>query len=139
MFLILNKGDQMKDKIRLVIPKKSEYVSVVRLTTSSISSLNDLNIEDIEDLKVILSEICVFFINNIDKNDKSIEIEYTILKDKLETTIIDTNEGNLSQDFKDNSKLCMLIIESLADKYEIDYQKKKIMFTKNINRNLRSK
>ena len=122
----------MKDKIRLVIPKKSEYVSVVRLTTSSISSINGLNIEEIEDLKVILSEICVFFINNIKQNDKSIEIEYNIFEDKLEIIVIDLNEGILSQKPKNNSELCMLIIESLADKYEIDYQKKKILFTKNI-------
>ncbi len=138
MFLIL-KGEQMKDKIKLVIPKKSEYVSVVRLTTSSISNLNGFNIEDIEDLKVILSEICVFFINSIDYDDKCIEIEYCIFEDKLETTVIDTNVGKLSQDNKDNSKLSMLIIESLADKFEIDYLNKKIMFTKFINKKLRSK
>lgn len=119
------------DKITLEIPKKSEYVSVTRLTTSSISNIKQFNIDDIEDLRVIISEICVFFINNIENNEKPLKIKYNIFEDKLNVIVRDLNDGILSEEAQKNSKMCMLIIESLADTYDINYKEKEIIFTKN--------
>lgn len=118
------------ENVKLVIPKKSEYLSTIRLTTSALSSINGYNIDDIDDLKVILSEICIFFINSIEKNDKPFEIEYFIEENKLKIEVCDLNDGEITDISKEKSEMCILIIESLADKYIVDLKNKKICFEK---------
>jgi len=118
------------ENVKLIIPKKSEYLSTIRLTTSALSNINEYNIDDIEDLKVIISEICNFFINNIEKNVKPLEIEYFIENDTFKIEVSDLNEGEITENNKINSEMCILIIESLADEFEIDLENKKISFEK---------
>ena len=118
------------ENVKLIIPKKSEYLSTIRLTTSALSNINEYNIDDIEDLKVIISEICNFFINNIEKNVKPLEIEYFIENGTFKIEVSDLNEGEITENNKINSEMCILIIESLADEFEIDLENKKISFEK---------
>lgn len=121
------------EKVKLILPKRSEYISTIRLTTSALSNIGgDFNIDIIEDLKVIVSEICIFFINNISNNDKPLEIEYLIEKSLFKVIVTDLNEGEINKDNKTNSEMCMLIIESLSDRYEIDLESKKLSFEKNL-------
>lgn len=121
------------EKVKLILPKRSEYISTIRLTTSALSNIGgDFNIDIIEDLKVIVSEICIFFINNINNNDKPLEIEYLIEKNLFKVIVTDLNEGEINKDNKTNSEMCMLIIESLSDCYEIDLENKKLSFEKNL-------
>lgn len=120
------------EKIKLILPKKSEYISTIRLTTSALSNIDGgFNIDIIEDLKVIVSEICIFFINNISNNNKPLEIEYIIEKNLFRVIVTDLNDGEINKDNKINSEMCMLIIESLSDRYEIDLKNKKLSFEKN--------
>lgn len=121
------------EKIKLEIPKKSEFISSIRLTTSSISNIYNLNIDKIEDMKVIVSEICIFFINNIKKNSEPFLIEYYLENDNIKIEVTDKNDEKLSEDAILNSEMFSLIIDSLADKYNIDYNKNKIVFETIIN------
>lgn len=121
------------DKINLNIPKKSEYMSTIRLTTSALSNLYGFNVDEIEDLKVIISEVCSFFINNVEKKDKPLYIEYQLESNKLAVEVFDNNEGLITEKSKENSEMCIMIIESLADNCIFDLEKKKIVFEKNIN------
>ena len=121
------------EKINLSIPKKSEYMSTIRLTTSALSNLSGFNIDDIEDLKVIVSEVCTFFINNIPSNEKPLCIEYQVEEDKMTVEVSDQNEGRIVEKDKANSEMCIMIIESLADDYKFDLENKKIIFEKNLN------
>lgn len=121
------------DKINLTIPKKSEYMSTIRLTTSAISSMNDFNIDDIDDLKVIISEVCTFFINNVEQKSEPIKIDYNICKNSIKVEVSDLNEGEVTENNKTNSEMCIMIIESLADNYTFDLENKKIVFEKNMN------
>lgn len=120
------------DKINLNIPKKSEYMSTIRLTTSALSNLNGFNIDDIEDLKVIISEVCTFFISNIEENNKPLSIEYQVEEEKLIVEVSDLNDGKIDEKNKANSEMCIMIIESLADNYNFDLENKKIIFEKNL-------
>jgi len=122
------------DNISLTIPKKSEYMSTIRLTTSALSNVSCFNIDDIEDLKVIISEVCTFFINNIEKNSHPLKIEYFIGHNSLKVEVSDLNEGNITEKNKSNSEMCIMIIESLADNYNFDLENKKIIFEKNMNK-----
>lgn len=117
-----------KDVIKLSIPNKPEFVSVVRLTASSVASRMGFNIEEIEDIKVAIAEACTSVIkfeslqedenNNIDiefqlsKNELTIIVKGLstgICKESLEKShILDTEEANLG----------MFIIKSLMDDIE---------------------
>ena len=48
----------MADIIRFSVPRKPEYVGVVRLAISSAANTAGFNVEDIEDIKVAVSEVC---------------------------------------------------------------------------------
>lgn len=121
------------DKIKIEIPKKSEFISCIRLTTSSISNNYNLDIDKIEDMKVIISEICIFFINNIKKNNEPFLIEYFLESDKIMISVTDRNDEKLSEKTILDSEMFSLIIDSLADNYNIDYDNNKIVFETIIN------
>ena len=53
----------MKDKIKLNVPSKKEYISIVRLTASSLANNMDLSVDEIEDIKVCISEACINIVN----------------------------------------------------------------------------
>lgn len=115
------------DNIFLKIPKKSEYMSTIRLTTSAVSNLKGFNVDDIEDIKVIISEACTFFINNIDQITEPLNISYEI-SDNIKIEVTDLNEGSISDDSLND--MSIMIIESLSDKYDFDLKNKKITFEK---------
>lgn len=118
------------DNIKLIIPKKSEYISTIRLTTSSLSNIDGFDIDEIEDLKVIVSEVCIFFINNVVSNEKPLEIDYLIENDIFKVEVTDLNDGEFIVNNGINNEMCVLIIKSLSDKYKIDIENKKISFEK---------
>lgn len=121
------------EKIKLTIPKKSEYMSTIRLTTSALSNLKGFNIDEIEDLKVIISEVCTFFISNVESNSEPLEINYEISGNNLIVEVTDLNSGEISEENRTNSDMCVMIIESLADNHNFDLKNKKIIFEKCIN------
>lgn len=118
------------DNIVLKIPKKSEYMSTVRLTTSALANLNGFNIDEIEDMKVIISEVCTFFIKNIVHNTEEFEIKYQVHQDKIIVSISDLNNGKISEKINLNDDMSIMIIESLSDYYDYDLNNKTITFEK---------
>ena len=118
------------DNILLKIPKKSEYMSTIRLTTSALANLNGFNIDEIEDIKVIISEICTFFIKSIIDNTEDLEIKYQVHRDKIIVSISDLNDGQISEKINLNDDMSVMIIESLSDNYNYDLNNKTISFEK---------
>ncbi|QSX05175.1 histidine kinase [Sedimentibacter sp. zth1] len=116
------------DTIKLEIPKKSEFISCVRLTTSSISNYYNFDIDKINDIKVIISEICTFFINSIKDNNEPFLIEYFLNDNEIEITVTDKNKEMLSKSAIEDSEMFVLIIDSLADYYNINYENNNITF-----------
>ncbi len=121
------------EKIKLSIPKKSEFMSTIRLTTSAISNIRRFNVDEIEDLKVIISEACTFFINNVKNSTEPLDICYELNDNNLIVEVIDLNSGEIIQKDRTSSEMCVMIIESLADSYNFDLENKKIIFEKCIN------
>lgn len=118
------------DNIFLTIPKKSEYMSTIRLTTSALSNLKHFNVDEIEDIKVIISEICTFFINNVVKSNEPLNISYEISDNNLRIDVTDSNEGIINDESL--TDMSIMIIESLSDNYNFDLKNKKITFEKYI-------
>lgn len=121
----------MKDIIQLSIPKNSNYIGITRMTSASIGSKMDFNIDDVEDIKVIVSEISIFFINYLKEDQNGFEIVFQIHSDRLEIVFSDLNAGELVVDEDD---LSLMIIESLSDDFQMDTGNNKAKITKNLNR-----
>lgn len=105
------------DKFHLNVPSKSDYISIVRLTTSGICSNLSFNIDEIEDIKVCVSEAC----NNVivQKDIQQIYLDYEIDEKGLIIEVKDVLE-KLNNDKQDgfDGELGLLIISSLMDKVE---------------------
>lgn len=105
------------DKFHLNIPSKSDYISVVRLTTSGICSHMNFNVDDIDDIKVCVSEAC----NNVlgQGEIEEISIDFEREENKLKIRVKD-----VSQDLEEtissghDRELGLLIISSLMDNVE---------------------
>jgi serine/threonine-protein kinase RsbW len=117
----------MSDKITLDIPKKSDFISIIRLTTSSIVNKLEFNIDEIDDLKILVSEISVMFIRYIKDDNRNLMFEFTLDEDLIKIDVTDMNQGLFKIDDDD---LSMLIIESLSDDYMVDEEKKRVTIVK---------
>ncbi|HAE43352.1 MAG TPA: hypothetical protein DCG34_10635 [Clostridiales bacterium] len=121
----------MKDIIQLRIPKNSNYIGISRMTAASIGSRMNFNIDDIEDIKVIVSEISIFFINYLTENQNGFEFEFHIHNDRLEIDFADLNTGDLIVDEND---LSYMIIQSLSDDFHMDIVNNRAKIIKNLDR-----
>lgn len=116
-----------KDTIYLSIPSKPDYISLVRLTTSSVGYNKGLSIDEIEDIKVSIGEACI---NSLQLGDKdTISIEFETYEDKIVFKVSDCKEV-IPDDFYDNREreLGIMIIKSLMD--EVEFTEAGIKMTK---------
>jgi anti-sigma regulatory factor (Ser/Thr protein kinase) len=49
--------------VSLLIPPEPAFVRVARLTASGYGALHDLNVDDLDDLRLVVDELCGFFID----------------------------------------------------------------------------
>lgn len=116
-----------KDSILLTIPSKPDYISLVRLTTSSIGYNKGLTVDEIEDIKVSIGEACI---NSLQLGGKEIiSIEYETDDDKIVFKVSNCVE-TIPEEFYDNKEreLGILIIKSLMD--EVKFTDSGIEMTK---------
>lgn len=103
-----------KDSVVLTIPNKPDYISLVRLTSSSICNKCRLNIDEIEDIKVAIGEACI---NSLSNSKDSINISFELDDEKLVIQVSDVTENIPDElDDKKDRELGILIIKSLMDK-----------------------
>lgn len=117
----------MSDKITLEIPKKSEFISIIRLAASAIVNKLEFNIDEVDDIKIIISEISVMLIKSIENDSKKLRFEFTLENNSIKIDVEDLNEGSFNIDKED---LSMLIIESLADEFRVDQNNNKVYILK---------
>ncbi|WP_026895527.1 ATP-binding protein [Clostridiisalibacter paucivorans] len=131
----------LKDSIKMIIPVKPEYVSVVRLTASSIASRMGFNIEEIDDIKVAIGEACSNIIMDNTKEDIDIEVEFLLYKDKLTIKIDDSEKNKCDKEINSSSieemkdkELGLFIIKTLMDDVDCMNEEgiNKIIMTKEI-------
>ncbi|WP_352418597.1 ATP-binding protein [Proteiniborus sp.] len=122
--------DKIEDKfdcIKLSIPNKAEFVSVVRLTTSAIASRMGFNIEEVEDIKVAIAEACTNTLEHVlSDEEKNFDIDFDMYSDKLVITVKDSGKGFNIDNIKDlkleelgENGLGIFIINSLMDEVDI--------------------
>lgn len=123
--------ENLKDVIKLKIPAKGEYLSLIRLTASSVAAKMGFNIDDIDDVKVSVGEACTSILESMNPGEESeFKIEYTISDDKLKIKVkskAKSETGKLVQRDEELSEvsglledgLGIMIIESLMDEVNI--------------------
>jgi len=117
----------MKDKIRMSIPTKSEYVSIARLTSSVIASKIGFNIEEIEDIKVAVGEACNNVVIHSKDGFSTFDLEFFAEKESLTIKVIDNGSGFSYDEYKEpnllepkENGLGIFIMKSLMDDLEIE-------------------
>ncbi len=106
----------LNDSVRVIIPNKADYISLVRLISSALGSKAGFNIDEIDDLKVAIGEACI--LTFMPHSQDEIAITYDVSKEMLEVSI--EGLGNLSTNEESKeAHLSKMIIESLMD--EVHY------------------
>lgn len=121
------------DLIKLSIPNKPEYVSVVRLTLASVASRMGFDVEKIEDLKVAVAEACSNAITHgLNEDEGNFDVEFVISREKIEILVYDKGKGFLASKVEEPSihnlkegGLGVFIIKSLMDHVEFVQNKGK--------------
>ena len=106
-----------KDNFHLSLPAKSDYIGIVRLTTSGICSSMNFNVDEIDDIKVCVGEAC----NNVleQKEIEQIYIDFKVEEKELKIKVRDVSKDLSGDDFNFHDReLGLLIISSLMDKVE---------------------
>ena len=113
--------------VRLRIPAKPEYITLVRLALSGLSRLRPLDEETLGDLKLAVTEACSNSVRHGYGNgrDGTVEILYELRPDRLVIEVVDDGPGFdpelASLDHHDpfsEGGLGIAIIRTVADEFE---------------------
>jgi serine/threonine-protein kinase RsbW len=114
--------------VRLTIPAKAEYITLVRLALSGLSQLRPLSEEMLGDLKLAVTEACSNSVRHAyrDGREGAVQVSYELHPDRLVVEVQDegegftaaegvrTTDGSLSE-----GGLGIAIIRELADELEL--------------------
>jgi serine/threonine-protein kinase RsbW len=112
--------------VRLRIPAKAEYITLVRLALSGLSRLRPLDEETLGDLKLAVTEACSNSVRHGygTEGEGTVEICYELHPDRLVVEVQDEGPG-FDPDHPPSSRnglteggLGIAIIRSLADEFE---------------------
>jgi len=112
--------------VRLTIPAKPEYITLVRLALSGLSRLRPLSEETLGDLKLAVTEACTNSVRHgyMGGGDGTVEVLYELQPDRLVVEVADDGPG-----FDESGKrpteenlaeggLGIAIIKALTDEFE---------------------
>jgi serine/threonine-protein kinase RsbW len=114
--------------VRLTIPAKAEYITLVRLALSGLSQLRPLSEEALGDLKLAVTEACSNSVRHAyrDGREGAVQVVYELHADRLVVEVCDDGEGfsiaegSTSADGSLNEGgLGIAIIRELADELEL--------------------
>jgi serine/threonine-protein kinase RsbW len=115
------------ESVRLTIPAKPEYITLVRLALTGLAGLRALPDETLGDLKLAVTEAASNSVRHAYSNgDGTVEVVYELEQDRLIVEVIDDGQGfvheNAPMDDRnelDEGGLGIAIIQALADEFEV--------------------
>jgi serine/threonine-protein kinase RsbW len=114
--------------VRLTIPAKAEYITLVRLALSGLSQLRPLSEELLGDLKLAVTEACSNSVRHAyrDGREGAVQVVYELHPDRLVVEVSDDGEGfTVADDAAADAGalteggLGIAIIRELADELEL--------------------
>jgi serine/threonine-protein kinase RsbW len=111
--------------VRLTIPAKPEYISLVRLALSGLSRLRPLNEETLGDLKLAVTEACTNSVRHgYEDGEGTVEVVYELQPDRLVVEVADDGPGfdaagdRSTEDNLAEGGLGIAIIRAVSDEFE---------------------
>ena len=110
--------------IRLTIPVKAEYITLVRLALSGLTRLRPLSEEVLGDLKLAVTEACTNSVRHGYSNGEgTVEIVYELQPDRLVVEVADDGPGfdadsEPSEENLAEGGLGIAIIKAVSDEFE---------------------
>src|SRR6266571_3517925 len=112
--------------VRLTIPAKPEYITLVRLALSGISRLRPLSEETLGDLKLAVTEACSNSVRHGygDAGEGVVEILYELQPDRFVVEVADDGPGfdmagdRAGEENLEEGGLGIAIIKALSDEFE---------------------
>jgi serine/threonine-protein kinase RsbW len=115
--------------VRLTIPAKAEYITLVRLALSGLSQLRPLDEETLGDLKLAVTEACSNSVRHAyrDGREGAVQVIYELHPDRLVVEVCDEGEGftaaermpTVDDSGLNEGGLGIAIIRELADELEL--------------------
>jgi serine/threonine-protein kinase RsbW len=116
------------EAVRLTIPAKPEYITLVRLALTGLAGLRPLSDETLGDLKLAVTEAASNSVRHAYGNgngDGTVEVVYELEHDRLIVEVNDNGQGfvhehaTADRDELDEGGLGIAIIQALADEFEV--------------------
>jgi serine/threonine-protein kinase RsbW len=112
--------------VRLTIPAKPEYITLVRLALSGLSRLRPLSEETLGDLKLAVTEACSNSVRHGygDGGEGTVEILYELRPDRFVVEVADDGPGfdvegdRADEENLEEGGLGIAIIKALSDEFE---------------------
>jgi len=119
-------GPAVGPSVRLTIPAKPEYITLVRLALSGLSRLRPLSEETLGDLKLAVTEACSNSVRHGygDAGEGVVEVLYELQSDRLVIEVADDGPGfDAAGDRSDEENLAegglgIAIIKAVSDEFE---------------------
>jgi serine/threonine-protein kinase RsbW len=115
--------------VRLTIPAKAEYITLVRLALSGLSDMRELSEETLSDLKLAVTEACTNSVRHgYNEGEGTIEVVYELLSDRIVVEVADEGPGfDASGDRPVGDGLAegglgIAIIQAVSDEFEAGRQ-----------------
>ena len=112
--------------VRLTIPAKPEYITLVRLALTGLAGLRPLPDETVGDLKLAVTEAASNSVRHAYANgDGVVDIVYELQDDRLVVEVADNGQGFIHRAREDarggldEGGLGIAIIQALADEFEV--------------------
>src|SRR3954453_11649065 len=113
------------EAVRLTIPAKPEYITLVRLALTGLAGLRSLTDETLGDLKLAVTEAASNSVRHAYGNgDGTVEVVYELEEDRLTVEVNDDGQGFVHEEASDRNELDegglgIAIIQALADEFEV--------------------
>jgi len=111
--------------VRLTIPAKAEYITLVRLALSGLSRLRPLSEETLGDLKLAVTEACTNSVRHgYADGEGTVEILYELQPDRLVVEVADNGPGfdaagdRPTEENLAEGGLGIAIIKAVSDEFE---------------------
>lgn len=115
--------------VRLTIPAKAEYITLVRLALSGLSDMRELSEETLGDLKLAVTEACTNSVRHgYTEGEGTIEVVYELLSDRIVVEVADEGPGfdacgdRPLGDGLAEGGLGIAIIQAVSDEFEAGRQ-----------------
>lgn len=115
--------------VRLTIPAKAEYITLVRLALSGLSDRRELSEETLGDLKLAVTEACTNSVRHgYNNGEGTVEVVYELLPDRIVVEVADDGPGFDASgdrplgDGLAEGGLGIAIIQAVSDEFEAGRQ-----------------